>query len=121
VHHLVIMVFLWLSADGAGGSLLPKTPYRGGQTDGIDPDSHDILTRDDVLDRIISAWSLHQRILVRAPPSSGKTSICQLLEKRLVTSPASPSRTVYVSGLWIRQSKDFMAFWEQNFAVGWDE
>lgn len=107
--------------DGAGGSLLPKTPYRGGQTDGIDPDSHDILTRDDVLDRIISAWSLHQRILVRAPPSSGKTSICQLLEKRLVTSPASPSRTVYVSGLWIRQSKDFMAFWEQNFAVGWDE
>ncbi|KAJ3281245.1 hypothetical protein HK104_000121, partial [Borealophlyctis nickersoniae] len=103
---------------GFGGSLHPLPEFRSGQTDGVDPNSPRTLPRTNVLNAIMNKWTKHRRILIRLPPSSGKTSLCQLLEKHLVeTQPTA--RTVMISGLEVQG--DFVKFWREWFGVPWNE
>lgn len=96
---------------GVGGTLLPSPRVRAGNYEGIDITSSDICLREDTIEKMIMKLNKVGVLLVRSPPMSGKTSLSQLLEQKLLSdsadSPDSPYRVFRISLIWMNNSSDW--------------
>ncbi|KAJ3289702.1 hypothetical protein HDU79_003846 [Rhizoclosmatium sp. JEL0117] len=107
--------------DGEGGTVLPKQNSQSSTFESIDPSSPMTLPRLHCLSLITTQLETSPVLLIRAPPSSGKTSTALLLEGHLLKSIGL--RVVRISCLWLMQSWGtvFNDAWSQLFGISFEE
>eukprot|EP01132_Coremiostelium_polycephalum_P001549 gene1549-1961_t len=79
--------------------------------EGIIVGSPNVVDRQDTIKSLFNEMTLKSILLLSAPPFSGKTSICQLLEQYIIDN--HPNTYVRrLSFVWQRSEKGFNSFWE---------